>query len=65
MVPPLFGLKSDFDLGDVKIFIPNLDHLFVLFFPENLSSIVLMVENVDEFCGRGREGQGSGRVVII
>ena len=35
----------------VKNFIPNLNHLLVLAYPENLSSIGLMVEAVDTFRG--------------
>ena len=39
--------------GEVKFFIPNLVHLFGLAYPENLSSIGLMVEAVDTLCGTG------------
>ena len=56
--PPFFCLKIGFWLRGVKIFLPNLVHLFDLAFPENLSSIGLMVEAVDEFCGTGRDGTG-------
>ena len=62
MTPPPFCLKSSFGEGGVIIFIPNVDPLLGLAYPENLISIGLMVEAVDEFCGRGR---GRGRVAII
>ena len=55
-----FAQKFSFGLRGVKMFIPNLDHLLGLAFPENLSSIGLMVEAVDEFCGQGRAGEGRG-----
>ena len=58
---PFFGQKSIFGLGGVKSFIPNLDHLLGLNYPESLSSIGLMVEAVDTFCGTGRHGHGTGR----
>ena len=44
----------------VKFFISNLDHLLGLNYPESLSSIGLMVEAVDTFCGTGT-GTGTGR----
>ena len=58
--PPLFCLKSSLGLGGVKIFLPNVDHLLGLSYPENLSSIGLMVEAVDTLCGTGT-GTGTGR----
>ena len=39
--------------------ITNLDHLFGLAYPENLSSIGLMIEAVDTFCGTS-----AGAVVV-
>ena len=38
---PFIAQKSSFDLGGVKIIIPNLNHLLVLAYPENLSQIRL------------------------
>ena len=62
---PLFSQKSIFGLGGVKFFIPNLDYLLGLNYPEILSSFGLMVEAVDTFCGTARDGTGTGRLVII
>ena len=58
---PLFGQKSIFGLGEVKFFITNLDYLLGLNYPESLSSIGLMVEAVDTFCGTARDGMAWGR----
>ena len=44
----------------IKFFITNIDHLLKLNYPENLSSIGLMVEAVDTFCGTGRGRDGDG-----
>ena len=59
--------KMGFGLAGVAFFITNLDHLFGLAYPENLSSIGLMVEAVDTLCGTGWDGtaRARGRVVII
>ena len=60
-LPWFLAQKLGFGLGWVKNFIPNLNHLLVLAYPENLSSIGLMVEAVDTFCGTGRHGTGRDR----
>ena len=59
-MPPLFCLKSSFGSGWVKYFILNVDPLLGLAYPENLSSIGLMVEAVDTFCGAGAVRCGCG-----
>ena len=41
VLPRFFAQKSGFGLWGVKIFIPNLNHLLVLAYPENLSQIQL------------------------
>ena len=47
--------------GGVKFFIPHDDPLLGLAYPENLSSIGLMVEAVDTFRGAGAgAGVGAG-----
>ena len=42
----------------VKSFFPHPNELLIWSHPENLVKIGLMVEAVDEFCGRGGEGRG-------
>ena len=49
--------------GGVIFFIPNLDLLLGLTYPENLISIGLMVEAVDTFRGAGA-GAGAGAVPV-
>ena len=46
--------------GGVNFFIPNVDPLLGLAYPENLSSIGLMVEAVDTF-----RGAGAGAVPVL
>ena len=41
VLPWFFAQKSSFGLWGVKIFVPNLNHLLVLDYPENLSKIRL------------------------
>ena len=41
----------------VKKFFPHLNKLMIWVYPENLAKIGLMVEAVDEFCGRGGDGR--------
>ena len=64
VLPQFLAQKSGVGSGGVKIFIPNLNHLLVLAYPENLSPIGLMVKAVDTFCamgtGRDRDGDGDG-----
>ena len=53
--------------GGVIFFIPNLDPLLALAYPENLSSIGLMVEAVDTFRGAGAgasAGAGAGASAV-
>ena len=57
--PPPFLPKIEFWLGGIKFFIPNVDPLLGLGYPENLSSIGLMVEAVDTFHSAGA-GAGAG-----
>ena len=64
--PPPFCRKIGFWLrGGQKIFIPNLIHLFGLTFPENLSSIRLMVKAVDTFRGAGASASASAVLVLV
>ena len=58
ILPQFFAQKSGFGLLGVKIFISNLNHLLVLAYPENLSSIGLMVEAEDTFRGAGAGASG-------
>ena len=51
VLPPFFAQKLIFGLGGVNFFVTNLDYLLGLNYPENLSSIGLMVEAVDTFRG--------------
>ena len=50
---PFFAKKSGLGSGGLNFFITNLVHLLGLNFPENLSSIGLMVKAVDTFCSSG------------
>ena len=49
--------------GGVIFFIPNVDPLLGLAYPENLSSIGLMVEAVDTFRGASA-GAGAGASAV-
>ena len=40
------------------MFFPHLNELLIWAYPENLVKIGLLVEAVDEFCGRAGEGRG-------
>ena len=54
--------------GGVKNFFPHPNELLIWAYPENLVKIGLLVEAVDEFCGRGRDGtggEGTGRDAIV
>ena len=42
----------------IKNFFPHPNELLIWTYPENLVKIGLMVEAVDEFCSRAREGRG-------
>ena len=42
----------------IKHFFLHLNKLLIWAYPENLVEIGLMVEAVDEFCGRARDGRG-------
>ena len=53
MTPPSFCLNRVLGEGGVIFIIPNLDPLLGLAYPENLSSIGLMVEAVDTFRSAG------------
>ena len=61
VLAPFFAQKSSFGFVGVNFFVTILDHLLGLNYPENLSSIGLMVEAVDTFCGMGMDtGTGTG-----
>ena len=47
----------------VKNFFPHPNELLIWAYPENLVKIGLLVEAVDEFCGRVREGTGRDMIV--
>ena len=42
----------------VKNFFPHPNYLLIWAYPENLVKIGLLVEAVDEFCGRAGHGRG-------
>ena len=48
-------------MHEIKNFFPHLNELLIWAYPENLVKIGLLVEDVDEFCGRGggRDGDGT------
>ena len=51
-----------------KKYFPHLNELLIWGYPENFVKIGLMVEALDEFCGRGRDGRGGegrGRDAIV
>ena len=52
--------NQDLAWGGVDFFILSLVNLFGLAYPENLSSIGLMVEAVDTLCGTARDKDGDG-----
>ena len=45
----------------MKNFFPHPNELFIWAYPENLVKIGLLVEAVDEFCGRAGAWEGTGR----
>ena len=61
-ITPLLPKKLYFSWGVIKFFIPNVDYLLGLAYPESLRSIGLMVEAVDSYStgwvGLGRVGSG-------
>ena len=61
MSPP-FCLKSNFGCRGVIFFIPNVDSVLGLAYPENLSSIGLIIEAVDTFQGAGASAGASAGV---